>query len=67
MTKMQITQKRPNKQSVCGHSSAAVTPKPFFPRAARQGIRPKRIPLANTSDKNDSAEAAAMPIPMAAM
>ena len=42
-------------------------PSSFLPRAARQCIRPKRIPLANTSDKNDSAEAAAMPIPMAAM
>jgi hypothetical protein len=32
-----------------------------------QCIRPKRIPLATASDKNDSADAAAMPIPMAVM
>jgi hypothetical protein len=39
----------------------------FLPRAARQCIRPKRIPLATASDNNDSADAAAMPIPMAVM
>ena len=35
----------------------------FLPRAARQCIRLKRIPLATASDNNDSADAAAMPIP----
>jgi hypothetical protein len=29
----------------------------FLPRAARQCIRPKRIPLATACDKNDSADA----------
>jgi hypothetical protein len=39
----------------------------FLSPAARQCIRSKRIPLADTSDKNESADAVAMPMPMAVM
>jgi hypothetical protein len=47
--------------------SAASLSSSLLPRAARQCIRAKRSPLATMSEKNDSADAAAMPIPMAVM